>query len=399
MAAAVSAASGEFSQAAEILKTTYADAGENIAGTFDEVSAVWDKSAQDANAAAAKQMAAMRGVGKELGNLEEKKKADTEAEKARVAAMNEAEQLINSQRTATEWHADVLQRINDLKLAGALTTDQYTEALARENEQWLQSSARVQEYGLTATSVMDSLTMLIDQKLATMQSFSMRYAEMMLQTFDQLSKGIGDSVADAIVDGASLMDAISNILKQVLKNMIATWVQMQVQRIIYAQLGSKTEAMAASSRISSQAGVTFAATYADVAENMDYGWLYGAAIAAAAASAAMAGGLAYVGVGQAAHGGLDYVPNESTFLLQQGERVLSPRQNEDLTSFLDSGGLGGGAVIQNLTIHVLENATNVDAFARMDAVQLRQALGYPIIDALNSMSDIGVRPNFATGAK
>jgi hypothetical protein len=36
----------------------------------------------------------------------------------------------------------------------------------------------------------------------------------------------------------------------------------------------------------------------------------------------------------AAHGGLDNVPSESTFLLQKGERVLSPNQNRDLTSFL-----------------------------------------------------------------
>lgn len=35
-----------------------------------------------------------------------------------------------------------------------------------------------------------------------------------------------------------------------------------------------------------------------------------------------------------AHGGLDYVPEESTYLLDKGERVLSPRQNSDLTNFM-----------------------------------------------------------------
>lgn len=35
-----------------------------------------------------------------------------------------------------------------------------------------------------------------------------------------------------------------------------------------------------------------------------------------------------------AHGGLDYVPKESTYLLDKGERVLSPRQNTDLTKFM-----------------------------------------------------------------
>lgn len=36
----------------------------------------------------------------------------------------------------------------------------------------------------------------------------------------------------------------------------------------------------------------------------------------------------------AAHGGLDYVPAESTYILQQGERILSPNQNSDLVNFL-----------------------------------------------------------------
>lgn len=38
-----------------------------------------------------------------------------------------------------------------------------------------------------------------------------------------------------------------------------------------------------------------------------------------------------------AHGGLDYVPKESTYLLDKGERVLSPRQNTDLTKFMSGG--------------------------------------------------------------
>lgn len=46
----------------------------------------------------------------------------------------------------------------------------------------------------------------------------------------------------------------------------------------------------------------------------------------------------------AAHGGLDFVPAEQTYLLDRGERVLSPRQNEDFTEAME-GGWGGGTVI------------------------------------------------------
>lgn len=35
-----------------------------------------------------------------------------------------------------------------------------------------------------------------------------------------------------------------------------------------------------------------------------------------------------------AHGGLEYVPKEETYLLDRGERVLSPKQNKDLTDML-----------------------------------------------------------------
>lgn len=54
----------------------------------------------------------------------------------------------------------------------------------------------------------------------------------------------------------------------------------------------------------------------------------------ALAAAAQAITPAFSGI---AHGGLDYVPKESTYLLDKGERVLSPRQNADLTKFMAGG--------------------------------------------------------------
>jgi len=37
------------------------------------------------------------------------------------------------------------------------------------------------------------------------------------------------------------------------------------------------------------------------------------------------------------------VPSESTFLLDKGERVLSPNQNKDFTDFISGGGGSGGS--------------------------------------------------------
>lgn len=55
-----------------------------------------------------------------------------------------------------------------------------------------------------------------------------------------------------------------------------------------------------------------------------------------------------------AHGGLDYVPSESTYLLDKGERVLSPKQNKDLTSFLSNSGKASNGDT-NITITIDNN--------------------------------------------
>ena len=75
-----------------------------------------------------------------------------------------------------------------------------------------------------------------------------------------------------------------------------------------------------------------------------------AAIAASAiqvAQAAGIGGMAAPSVSGIAHGGLDYVPKESTYLLDKGERVLSPNQNSDLTKFMNNGGSNSSNITVN----------------------------------------------------
>ena len=47
-----------------------------------------------------------------------------------------------------------------------------------------------------------------------------------------------------------------------------------------------------------------------------------------------------VDVGGIAHGGLTSAPKEQTYLIDKGERVLSPNQNADLTNFLNNAQRG-----------------------------------------------------------
>lgn len=89
------------------------------------------------------------------------------------------------------------------------------------------------------------------------------------------------------------------------------------------------------------------------------------------------------------------MPEDATFLLRRGERVLSPRQNRDLTHFLEDrgGGPGGDAVvIQELTIHVLENATHGDALLAMSPAEMQQVVAEKIVPALNELARLGIKP-------
>lgn len=66
-----------------------------------------------------------------------------------------------------------------------------------------------------------------------------------------------------------------------------------------------------------------------------------------------------------AHDGLDYVPKEGTWMLDEGERVVKPADNRKLTEFLDSKPNMAPAVapIVNMTI---ENPTGVPISQRVD---------------------------------
>lgn len=66
----------------------------------------------------------------------------------------------------------------------------------------------------------------------------------------------------------------------------------------------------------------------------------------------------------AAHGGLTSVPKEQTYLLDRGERVLSPNQNKDLTNF-----------INNTTINNQSNGANIRIINSIDPSVMSDYLG------------------------
>lgn len=230
-------------------------------------------------------------------------------------------------------------------------------------------------------------------------------SQLITQTFQTVSQGIGNAVAQAIVSGDSLGKALQNVLKQVLTNVISMLVQMGVQKLILTALNIKANAASASSELGAGLAKVYVNSFASAAAIPFIGAFIAPGVAATnlaiAGAGAIGAGAAGAGIGASvamsgvgvAHGGLDFVPDEQTFLLDRGERVLSSRQNEDLTNFLEGG--GGGTVIENLSVHVLENATSFDALMQMSPSQVREVTAGKIIEALNSLDRMGIRPVFA----
>lgn len=318
----------------------------------------------EAALAAANQRSELDAIVESLKAATESSEAFATAQENQVnAALANSVGMYNSLDTELDKHNQRLQEIQasrELLMEGG----RYEAALENEQKLWENAQASVEYYGVSVRSV---------------------------------SQGIADAFASTIAEGASLSKGLENMARGVLKTVISTLIQIGVQRMILAALDTTATAAISSQKIAAGMGEVYVNSFASAAAIPVIGWAMAPGVAATNTALAMAGAGASMAsgaaLGGAAHGGLGYVPSETTYLLQRGERVVSPRQNEDLTNFLNQGS-GGGLSVQHLEIHVLENATNIDAFARMDSVQLRNALGQPVVDALNEMLKIGVRPNY-----
>ncbi|HGW3981574.1 TPA: tape measure protein [Acinetobacter baumannii] len=139
------------------------------------------------------------------------------------------------------------------------------------------------------------------------------------------------------------------------------------QSAIYKAMFTANKAFAiAQSLISIQAGIAQAA-------NNPFPYNLVAMASVAAETASIVGNIQ--SVAGIFHGGKDYVPKEATYLLDKGERVVSPRQNQDLTSFLASQREMNqyNAINSNLTNGSSE--VNIQIINRVQGVELVESQG------------------------
>jgi len=167
-------------------------------------------------------------------------------------------------------------------------------------------------------------------------------------------ESVSDGMAQAIVAGESLQDSFRKIGRQILAQLVSMLIKMGIQRLVFSAITSGAVATESAQALGASNALAFSNAFASTAAIPIVGPALAPGVAAAASAANLAGsaaaGAAGAALGGIAHGGLTNVPAESTFLLQKGERVVSPNQNKDLTEFM-SGGTGGNSVTINIYAH------------------------------------------------
>lgn len=162
-------------------------------------------------------------------------------------------------------------------------------------------------------------------------------------TFGAFSQSFGNAIGETLRDFSKAGDAVKKFGQAMVAsvtNFIGQWIAAKVTMMAMELIFGKTVA-AATVGTALIIGAAWA-TPAALASLATLGGNAAGANAALASTVAFSKGLSVVG---AAHGGLDYVPQESTYLLDKGERVLSPNQNAQLMEFLNGGG-GGNSVVE-----------------------------------------------------
>jgi len=161
-------------------------------------------------------------------------------------------------------------------------------------------------------------------------------------------QGIGNAITSIIMGAQSAGEAFKALGKQ----MVAMVVNFIAQRAVawalekaFAAIGlgiMKAAVVANVGAASALAAAWAPAATAAAIATFGGALVPGAAVPKLMAVNAVAGSaIAMAGsVGGIAHGGLTNVPEESTYILQRGERVLSPNQNQDLQQFMDERGAG-----------------------------------------------------------
>lgn len=199
---------------------------------------------------------------------------------------------------------------------------------------------------------------LLDEYAVVSEHYSAYIEDAFVGAFANIANSMSSTLANAIVEGESLSDALAQVGKSLAKDIVGGLIKIGTQMAINALFASKMQKVIGAETVA-LAGAT-ASAWAPAAAFSSLATLGSNAIPAQAgitSTVGLANTLALTGM---AHDGISEVPSEGTWLLDKGERVLSARQNRDLTQFMQS------------------RAANDDMYVRHESREVHVHIGGPI---------------------
>lgn len=278
------------------------------------------------------------------------------------------------------------------------------ELLATLGTRWLEEQEMFRE-GLVLRK--ELLTQFHEEQFAALEEADAFLREKIISSIETIT----DALSIALLTGQSLSKALQSTFKALLTQVIGFLIKTGIQRLILSKLNIASTQAEGASQLAVSLAAVFTNSFASAAAIPVIGHAIAPGIAAANLATATAGATsagvtgaalgATLGAGPVAlHAGLEFVPRETTYLLNRGERVLSPEQNKDLTQFISNIGQSGNAdtrpvSIESLVIEVLPNATSLDVLREITVEELREEFVFKMIEALDDVDRLGVRPKFA----
>ena len=312
-------------------------------------------------------------------NIQSQIDADQERYGDRLQTMGMGDKAMERLREQERIQRDIQRQKNQAtsdNLSGKINDDEFkgieellNDSLERRLEMHSEYYARMEEMqGDWSLGAQEALQNYVDYA-----------ADVASQTESLFSRAFGD-LEDALFDFVatgelSFSTLLRNIAEETIRMLIRIGVQKMANFLIDKTIGTATGAGYVAS-VTGQATATsllaglnaFASTAA--IPIVGPAAAPGAMAAALSVSAPLATGAiaaATSTLAGMAHSGLDYIPKEGTWLLDKGERVLSPAQNSDLTRFLAATNNGNSGNSAPVKVEVF-NSTGEQVRARSERV-------------------------------
>lgn len=229
------------------------------------------------------------------------------------------------------------------------------------------------------------------------------FDQMWQDSVNRFSAGIGQVTADALFEAKGFGEGVRTVLVGVGKAAVRMLVEWGVQRLLTFSLEkgvNKAGAASAGAVMTTNAAAQVIQSGLNAFSSTAAIPIVGPALAPAAMATAMAAtapmasavaGLAGSMIGMA-HDGIDNIPQDGTWLLQKGERVVDKRTNADLKRALYSGNMEGkqGKRMLNIQQHntiVVSNEAEAETLEKV-LPELVEMTKRAVVDDLNERGEV-----------